>query len=153
MTHEAWMQVAIEEAKLAAARDEVPVGCVIVKNGQLMARGRNQKEEQQSALSHAEINAIAQASAALGSWYLTDCDLYVTLEPCLMCCGAIIQARLRHVYFGAYDPKGGGVTSVAHLFDLPEVNHHPGWTGGILESTTASLLTRFFQAKRNRENK
>ena len=148
---EQWMELALQEAQNALELDEVPVGCVIVKDGQVLARGYNRKETEQSALSHAEINAIAAASKALGSWYLTDCDLYVTLEPCVMCCGAILQARIRHVYFGAYDPKGGGVTSVAHLLELPGVNHHPEWTGGIKEQEAAALLTSFFKSKRNRE--
>jgi tRNA(adenine34) deaminase len=149
--NEQWMDLALQEAQNALQLDEVPVGCVIVKDGQVLARGYNRKETEQSALSHAEINAIAAASKALGSWYLTDCDLYVTLEPCVMCCGAIVQTRIRHVYFGAYDPKGGGVTSVARLFELPGVNHHPMWTGGIKEQESAALFTGFFRSKRIRD--
>lgn len=143
-----FMKKAIEQAQKSLKIDEVPIGCVIVKDGKVIARGWNQREQQQSAISHAEINAITKACRKTGSWRLDDCDLYVTLEPCPMCTGAIIQSRIRNVYFGAYDPKGGCVETCTHLLDHPKFNHHPAYEGGILEEECAAMLRSFFREKR-----
>ncbi|NLC89143.1 MAG: nucleoside deaminase [Clostridiaceae bacterium] len=142
------MQRAIELAREAAAAGEVPVGCVIVQDGIILAEGRNNRENSQMATGHAELIAIEAASRNIHSWRLCDADLYVTLEPCLMCSGAILQARIRHLFFGAYDPKSGMAGSVANVFDLPS-NHRVELTGGILQEECAQLLRDFFFARRN----
>ncbi len=141
----------IKEA-LALAREafddgEVPVGCVIVKGDQIVGRGRNRREKGKSALAHAEIEAISQACANLGGWRLWECTLYVTLEPCPMCAGAILNARIPRVVYGASDAKCGAVGSVCSLFSM-EFNHHPAVERGILEAECAELLTEFFQKLR-----
>ena len=147
MTHEAYMEQALLLAREAAACGEVPVGCVIVHDGRIIGRGRNRREEKQAVSSHAEMEAMAQANAALGTWRLEDCDLYVTLEPCPMCAGAIINARIPRVVFGAPDPKAGSCGSVTDLFALP-YNHRPACEGGVLEEECAQLLRDFFRALR-----
>lgn len=147
------MRKAIHEAGKAEKIDEVPIGCVIVKDGKIIARGHNKREKEQLSISHAEINAIRKACKKLKSWRLEDCDLYVTLEPCPMCAGAIIQSRIRHVYFGASDPKGGSVCSCTSLFDVPEYNHHPEYTSGILQEECGDLLSSFFRRKRKLKKK
>ena len=150
MEHRDYMEQALALAREAAAHGEVPVGCVIVKDGKVIGRGRNRREEKQAVYSHAEMEAIAQANAALDSWRLEGCDLYVTLEPCPMCAGAIINARLDRVVFGAFDPKAGSCGSVVNLFDLP-YNHRPKLEGGVLEADCARLLSSFFeQLRQNR---
>ena len=123
------------------------VGCVIVKDGAVVGRGRNRREEKQHTSSHAEMEAIRQANEALGTWRLDDCALYVTLEPCPMCAGAIINARIPRVVFGAPDPKAGSCGSVTDLFALP-YNHRPACEGGVLEEECAQLLRDFFRALR-----
>lgn len=138
------MQEAISLAKEAADEGEVPVGCVIVRNGEIIATGRNRREKGRNALYHAEIEAIDNACKKLGGWRLPGCDMYVTLEPCPMCAGAIINARIENVYFGAYDKKAGSVRSLIRLFDIP-YNHHPEVVGGIMEEECASLLSDFFK--------
>ncbi len=144
-----WMQEAIKEAKLAYQEDEIPVGCIIVKDQKIIARAHNSKEKHNNSLHHAEINAIAQASAYLKDWRLSDCDMYVTLEPCLMCCGAIINARLRFVVYGAYDIKGGAVESLTHSFDIKGLNHKVNYLGGVLQADCAQLLKDYFKHKRD----
>ena len=144
MNDELYMNMALELAREAAAEGEVPVGCVIVRGDQVVGRGRNRREETKQALAHAEIEAIAEACRNLGGWRLWDCTLYVTLEPCAMCAGAILNARLRRVVFGASDQKYGAVRSVCHLFSM-EFNHHPEVESGILEEECAGLMTEFFQ--------
>ena len=139
-----FMDEALALAREAAADGEVPVGCVIVHNGEIVGRGRNQREEKQAAVSHAEMEAIAQANAALGSWRLDECDLYVTLEPCPMCAGAIINARIPRVVYGASDRKCGAVDSVCSLFSM-EFNHHPQVESGVREAECGALLTEFFR--------
>lgn len=141
--HEAYMRLALELAREAAAAGEVPVGCVIVQEGQVVGRGRNRREEKQSTLSHAELEAIRQANEALGSWRLEECTLYVTLEPCPMCAGAIVQARIDRVVFGAFDPKAGACGSVCDLFAMPFA-HRPSVTSGVMERECAALLEEFF---------
>ena len=146
--HNAFMEQAIVLAKKAASLGEVPIGAVIVHNGLVIAQAINTRESQQDATGHAEIAAIRQACRTLGSWRLCECDLYVTLEPCLMCSGAIIQARVRHLYFGAYDPKSGMAGSVFDTFALPS-NHRVLVTGGILEACCGDLIRSFFIKRRN----
>lgn len=137
------MAAALELAKEAAAAGEVPVGCVIARNGQIVGRGRNRRETDKNALAHAEIEAIEDACRHLGGWRLWECTLYVTLEPCPMCAGAIINARIPRVVFGASDKKCGACGSVCDLFSM-NFNHHPHVERGILEEEAAALLTEFF---------
>ncbi|MBQ3548057.1 MAG: nucleoside deaminase [Clostridia bacterium] len=139
-----FMQMAILEAEKAAKMGEVPVGAVIVKNGEVIATGYNQREKKQNALSHAEIEAINTACQKLGTWRLDDCEMYVTLEPCPMCAGAIINARIKTVIFGAYDSKMGCMDSVINLCDYP-FNHRPEIYGGIMEDECLVILQNFFK--------
>ena len=138
-----FMQEAIKEAKIAALNNEVPVGAVIVKDGKIIAKGRNMREEKQNALSHAEIEAINNACKILNSWRLDDCEMYVTLEPCPMCTGAIINSRIKTLVFGAYDSKAGSVDSVINLCDYP-YNHKVEIYGGICEDECLKILKDFF---------
>ena len=142
-----FMEAALELAKEAAADGEVPVGCVIVRKGEIVGRGRNRREINKSALAHAEIEAIPDACRTLGGWRLWECTLYVTLEPCPMCAGAILNARIPRVVYGASDAKCGAVRSVCSLFSM-EFNHHPQVEAGILETECAEVLTEFFQQLR-----
>ena len=142
-----FMEEALALAKEAADAGEVPVGCVIVRKGEIVGRGRNRREGDKTALAHAELEAIAQACANLGGWRLWECTLYVTLEPCPMCAGAIINARIPRVVYGASDVKCGAVRSVCSLFSM-EFNHHPEVEAGILEAECAGVLTEFFQQLR-----
>lgn len=138
-----YMLQALELAKEAAAEGEVPVGCVIVCKGQVVGRGRNRRETGKTALGHAEIEAIHQACQTLGGWRLWECTLYVTLEPCPMCAGAIVNARIPRVVYGASDDKAGSCGSVCDLFSM-RYNHHPVVERGILEQECAALLQEFF---------
>lgn len=147
---EKFMRAALRLAKKAAAEGEVPVGCVVVHDGQIVGRGRNRRETKKNALGHAEIEAIHKACRKLGGWRLHECDLYVTLEPCPMCTGAIINARIQTVYFGAPDPKAGSCGSVVNLFDLP-YNHKPQLVSGLLEQDCIDELQAFFRALRARK--
>ena len=142
-----FMLAALELAKEAAADGEVPVGCVITRNGEIVGRGRNRREKGKNALCHAELEAINDACTRLGGWRLWECTLYVTLEPCPMCAGAIINARIPRVVYGASDVKCGAVRSVCSLFSM-EFNHHPEVEAGILEAECAGVLTVFFQQLR-----
>ena len=151
MNNEKWMKEAIKQAKKAAQMDEVPIGCVIVKDDQIIARAYNKREMKQCSTAHAEILAIEKACKKLGSWRLEDCDLYVTLEPCPMCSGAIIQSRIRNVIFGAYDPKGGCMGSNMNINDVRGFNHYPDIEGGILQDECSRLLKEFFKAKRKKK--
>ncbi len=144
MTDAAFMDVALELAREAAADGEVPVGCVIVRDGQIVGRGRNRREKLRNALGHGEIEAINDACTNLGGWRLWDCTLYVTLEPCAMCAGAIINARIPRVVFGASDEKYGACGSVCDLTAM-EFNHHPVVEGGIRREEAAALMQEFFQ--------
>ncbi|MBQ3548617.1 MAG: nucleoside deaminase [Oscillospiraceae bacterium] len=150
MTHEDYMALALALAREAAAAGEVPVGCVIVKDGIVIGRGRNRREEKQAIFSHAEMEAMAEANAALGSWRLEDCDLYVTLEPCPMCAGAIINGRVRRVFYGARDEAMGACGGVLNLF-MENFPHHPQLVGGILGEACRAELSEFF--RRLREEK
>ena len=140
---EMFMDMALELAREAAADGEVPVGCVIVRNGEVVGRGRNRRETGKTALGHAEIEAIGEACKNLGGWRLWECTLYVTLEPCPMCAGAIINARIPRVVYGASDEKCGACGSVCDLFSMA-FNHHPQVEKGVREAEASALLTEFF---------
>ena len=142
-----FMGEALALAAEAAAEGEVPVGCVIVRGDEIVGRGRNRRETEKNALAHAEVEAIAEACRKLGGWRLWECTLYVTLEPCPMCAGAIINARIPRVVYGASDKKCGAVRSVCSLFSM-DFNHHPAVECGIREEECSSLLTDFFQKLR-----
>ena len=142
-----FMEAALALAKEAGAEGEVPVGCVIVRNGQIVGRGRNRRETEKTPLGHAEIEAISDACKNLGGWRLWDCTLYVTLEPCPMCAGAIINARIPRVVFGASDEKCGACGSVCDLFSM-DFNHHPEVTKGVRQEEASRLLSEFFQSLR-----
>lgn len=139
-----YMEQALALAREAAQEGEVPVGCVIVQGDEIVGRGRNRREHTKSALSHAEIEAIAQANQHLGGWRLWQCTMYVTLEPCPMCAGAIINARIPRVVYGASDRKFGACSSVCSLFQMG-FNHHPTVEGGVMEEESAALMQTFFQ--------
>ena len=142
--HEEYMTKALALAREAAAAGEVPVGCVIVRDGEIVGRGRNRREEKQSTISHAEIEAITQANEVLGSWRLDNCTLYVTLEPCPMCAGAIINARIPKVYYGARDDVMGACGGVLNLF-MEDFPNRPALVGGILAEDCRLVLREFFQ--------
>ena len=147
MEHRDYMARALELGRQAMEEGEVPVGCVIVKDGVVVGEGRNRRETARTALGHAEIEAIHQACATLGGWRLTGCTLYVTLEPCPMCAGAIVNARIPALYYGAKDDKAGCCGSVLNLFE-ERFNHHPRIYGGLLEEECAALLQEFFRRLR-----
>ena len=146
---EQFMKEALALAREAGNAGEVPVGCVIVRKGQIVGRGRNRRETDKTALGHAEIEAIADACRNLGGWRLWDCTLYVTLEPCPMCAGAIINARIPRVVFGASDEKCGACGSVCDLFSM-DFNHHPAVEKGLCEEACGALLRDFFQDLREK---
>lgn len=149
--HIEYMQRAMELAQKAASLGEVPVGAVVVQRstGEIVGEGYNRRELDKNALAHAELMAIDAACRKLGGWRLPDCAIYVTLEPCPMCSGAIIQARIDNVFFGAYDPKSGAAASVEKMFDLP-YNYHPNAVGGIHGEACSNMLTAFFRNLRSR---
>jgi tRNA(adenine34) deaminase len=142
-----FMKAALKQAKIAASEGEVPVGAVIVRNGLILARGRNKREKNKNALAHAEIIAIDKACKKLAGWRLFDCEMYVTLEPCPMCAGAIINSRIKKVTIGALDEKSGAVCSVVSLFDLP-FNHKPEVEIGLLKEESKKMLSDFFKELR-----
>ena len=142
------MKLALKEAKKAELIDEVPVGCVIVKDDTVVARGHNLKETKNQAIMHAEIVAIQKASRKLGTWNLKDCDLYVTLEPCMMCNGAIILSRIRSIYYGTEDPKGGCTDTLIQIKKIDRLNHHPNVYSGIMKQECMEILKEFFKNKR-----
>ena len=148
---QSWMDVALDEARIAAEANEVPVGAVIVRGGAVVARAHNRTVRDQDASAHAEMLAIRGASAALGSWRLGGCTLYVTLEPCAMCAGAIVLARVDRVVFAAWDPKAGMVGSVGDVLRHPRLNHRPDVQGGVRDAESGALLRDFFAARRGRE--
>jgi tRNA(adenine34) deaminase len=143
-----WMGVALELAREAAARGEVPVGAIVVKDDQVIGRGGNQPIAGSDPTAHAEIVALREAARALGNYRLPGCSLYVTLEPCVMCTGAILNARIERVVFGAADPKTGAAGSVVDLFSEPRLNHHARCIGGVRATEGAALLRSFFEARR-----
>ena len=148
MGDEAWMAEALREAELAASEGEIPVGCVIVRDGQLVARGHNLREQTGDPTAHAEVVAIRRAAQALGCWKLEGCTMYVTLEPCPMCAGAISQARISRLIYGASDPAYGCAGSVYRIPEDPACNHFCTCDGGVREAECRSLLERFFQNQR-----
>ena len=151
---EKYIKKALKEAKKAYLLDEVPIGCVIVKDNKIIARSYNTREKDQMVTSHCEINALRKASKKLKDWQLIDCELYVTLEPCPMCAGAIYQSRIKKVVFGAYDVKQGALGSSFNLYDVKTLNHYPEVVGGVLKEECGQLLTNYFKEKRlSKKNK
>ena len=150
-TDEKYMREAIRQAKKAWKLDETPIGCVIVHEGRIIGRGYNRRNTDKSPLAHAEITAIKKASKRLGDWRLEECTLYVTLEPCQMCAGAIIQSRLTRVVVGCMNPKAGCAGSVLNLLDVKAFNHQAELTTGVLEEECSSLMTGFFRNLRERK--
>lgn len=148
-----FMHVALKEADKSLIVDEVPIGCVIVKDNKVIARSHNIKESKQDPTGHAEIIAIRKACKKLNNWRLEDCDLYVTVEPCIMCAGAIIQSRISNVYFGAPDLKGGAFGTSINVLDAKNINHHPGVEGGILLEECRDKISKYFQSKRKKQRK
>ncbi len=147
---EKFMRHALNEARKAAQKGEVPVGAVVVKDGKIIGRGHNLTEQKQSALTHAELTALSKASKKLGSWRLNDCDLYVTLEPCTMCAGAIVLSRVRNLIYGATDPKAGAVHSTAQVMDNGKLNHRVHVTQGVLKEECSRTLSEFFKQLRRK---
>ena len=143
-----YMKLALKEAKKAEAIDEVPIGCVIVKDDKVIARAFNRRESKRMAISHAEIETINKANKKLGAWRLEDCDIYITIEPCIMCAGAILQARFKRVIFGAKDFKGGAFGSSINVLTADNINHHPEVIGGVLEEECSLLISNYFKNKR-----
>ena len=146
--HEHYMKIALKEAKKAYKLGEVPIGCVIVYEDKIIGRGYNRRNTDKSTLSHAEITAIKKASKVIGDWRLEDCTLYVTLEPCQMCSGAIVQARISTVVMGCMNPKAGCAGSIINILDMPEFNHQVHTIRGILEEECSQMLTTFFKELR-----
>ena len=146
--HDYWMRQALDQARAAFEKDEVPVGAVVVHEERVIAQAHNQRESLNDPTAHAEMIAITQAAEALKSWRLSDCTLYVTLEPCPMCAGAIVQARLPTVLFGAADPKGGGCQSLYAITNDERLNHRSVVIGGVLEHECSAILSEFFQQQR-----
>ena len=146
--YETYMLEALKEAELAALEDEVPIGCVIVKNDKIIARAHNQRDKSNNPLGHAEVLAIEQASKALNDWQLVDTELYVTIEPCIMCAGAIIQSRIGKVIYGAPDLKGGAFGSSINVMDAKNINHHPEIISGVLEEKCTAIIKNYFKSKR-----
>jgi tRNA(adenine34) deaminase len=146
--HDHFMQIAMEEAEIAVRENEVPIGAAIVHNGRVIARAHNQREQLHDPTAHAEMIAITQAAEALQSWRLDGCTLYVTLEPCPMCAGAIIQARIPTLVYGAADPKAGAVHTLHHLLDDPRLNHRAEVVSGVMAEPCARILSQFFQEQR-----
>jgi len=148
LTDEALMREALRQAQKAHEADEVPVGAVVVRNGRIIARACNQVELLKDATAHAEMLALTQAEAAVGDWRLTDCDLYVTKEPCPMCAGALVHVRIRRLIFGCADPRAGAAGSVVNLLHLPSFNHQCEITSGVLQNECAAILQDFFRKHR-----
>jgi tRNA(adenine34) deaminase len=144
------MAAALDEARAAAEHDDVPIGAVVVRGGEVIARARNRREADHDPTGHAEVLALREAGQRVGGWRLGDCALYVTLEPCVMCAGAIVLARVPLVVFGAPDPKAGAVISIAQLFEERGLNHHPRWRMGVLRAESEALLKEFFARQRLR---
>ena len=150
---EKYMKAALKEAQKAADKDEVPVGCVIVRDHKIIARAHNMRETKQSAYAHAEVLAMQKASRKLNTWCLNDCDLYVTLEPCMMCIGTSILSRVHAVIYGTSDPKGGCTKTLIDIDRIPELNCHPIIIEGVLQQECAAILKQFFKEKRKRRKR
>ncbi len=151
-SHDHYMQLALREAQKSADNDEVPVGAIIVRNGQVIGKAHNQTELLKDPTAHAEMIAITQAASAVGDWRLTETTLYVTKEPCPMCAGAIVLARIPNVVFGVSDPLRGGAVSVFNILNHPQLNHRPAVITGILENECRTMLQSFFKAKRRKSS-
>ena len=151
MTDEEYMQAALSLAEKAEKKNEVPIGCVIVKNGKIIAKAYNKKERKKNPLYHAEMAAINKAVKKTGNWRLNDCTLYVTLEPCPMCAGAIVNARIGRVVFGAYERKSGSAVSKFNILTDSGLNHETQFSGGISEEKCVNILQRYFAAKRKKK--
>ena len=149
--NEKFMRAAMREAKKAAALDEIPIGCVIVQNHKIIARGYNRRNTDKNTLAHAELNAIKKASKKTGDWRLEDCIMYVTLEPCQMCAGAIVQSRLQKVVIASMNPKAGCAGSVINLLQMAQFNHQVEIEKGILEEECSTMLSQFFKELRNKK--
>ena len=147
---ERYMLEALKEAKKAAFKDEVPIGCVIVKDNNIIARGHNLRENKKDVTAHAEIVAIRKANKKLNDWWLSDCDLYVTIEPCLMCMGAIYQSHINRVIYGAKDAKGGAISSIVNFKEIKNLNHYPEIVSGVLEEECSQIIKNYFKSKRNK---
>ncbi len=147
---EKYMKAALREAKKAYALEEVPIGCVIVYEDKIIGRGYNRRNTDKSTLAHAELTAIKKASKKLGDWRLEDCEIYITLEPCQMCSGAIVQARIRDCIVGCMNPKAGCAGSILNMLQRPEFNHQVNFTKGVLEEECSKLLQDFFKELRKR---
>ena len=145
-----FMEVAYKQALLAYKEDEVPVGCVIVKDDQIICKAHNKKVKKNCAIFHAEIECIKQATKKLNNWNLSGCDMYITLEPCMMCTGAIINSRIDNVYFATKDPKGGAFVSNIKIKHIKNINHYPNYKYGIMEEECSNLLKEFFKNKRKK---
>lgn len=145
--NELFMREALAQAKISATQDEVPIGAVIVKNGEVIARAHNTRNKSRNAVEHAELVAIEQACKALNDWRLVGCDLYVTLEPCVMCLGACYNARIANVYFGAFDLSGNGCVQLSEMIGRT-LNHELNIRGGVLDKECSQLLTDYFKSKR-----
>jgi len=150
-SHEFWMQKALRLAQKAASRGEVPVGAVIVRGDEQVSSASNRREEWHTPLGHAELIALQRASQSLKAWRLLDCTLYVTLEPCVMCAGALVQARVDRVIYGATDPKGGGMKSLYQIGTDPRLNHRLELIGGVLEQECSQILKDFFKIRRQQQ--
>ena len=149
---EYFMREALRQGQKAYAADEVPVGAVIVREGKIIARAHNQVELLKDATAHAEMLALTQAEAAVGDWRLTDCDLYVTKEPCAMCAGAVVHTRIRRVIFGCSDPSAGAAGTMINLLQMPNFNHRCEITSGVLQRECAAILQEFFRQRRDEQN-
>ena len=150
---EKYMKEALRQARKAEALEEVPIGCVIVREGKIIARGYNRRNTDKNTLSHAELNAIRKASKKTGDWRLEDCTMYITLEPCQMCAGAIVQARVGRVVIGAMNPKAGCAGSVLNLLEHPQFNHQAEVEKGVLERECSEMLSAFFRHLRENRKK
>ena len=149
---EYFMNKAFLEAKKAEKEDEVPIGAVIVLNNKIVGRGHNRRDNRNLTISHAELEAICKANRKLDNWRLVECDIYVTLEPCLMCMGAILQARFRNLYFGAYDSNNGATEFAVESLKRKNINHYPNIEGGILNTKCSEIISHYFQQKRKKDN-
>jgi tRNA(adenine34) deaminase len=148
---ERWMREAIAEAMLAGASDEVPVGAVVIRDGSVVGRGRNRRESDRDPTAHAEILALREAARTVGAWHLVDCTLVVTQEPCPMCAGAVVNARIDRLVYGCDNPKAGAVRTLHRLVDDPRLNHRAAVTGGVLATECGALLSEFFKRLRSRD--
>lgn len=150
---EKYMKEAIKQAKKAYALEEVPIGCIIVCNDEIIGRGYNRRVTDKNTLSHAELNAIKKASRKLGDWRLDDCEMYITLEPCQMCAGAIVQSRIKKVYAGCMNPKAGCAGSILNLLDVPQFNHQVEFVEGVCRDECSQMLSNYFKEMREQKKR